>query len=89
MREKFVSACTSRPHYGPRICAAIALTGLALEAVALKYELGDYTWSNATRKAAHIDTPLGRFAFVAMYVGFSAWFVPHILNDPTKGGLHQ
>lgn len=38
------------------------------------------TLSEVTRLVYRTETPLGRCAFVASWVGLTAWFVPHILQ---------
>lgn len=41
------------------------------------------TLSAQTRRAFRTHTPAGRAAFVAAWLGLTAWFVPHIL-DPLR-----
>lgn len=71
----------SRPH---TIWAA-GIGSLVVLDVALDRRHDGSTLSEVTRLVYRTETPLGRCAFVASWVGLSAWFVPHIL----RRGAHR
>lgn len=65
----------------PRLVwGALAGAGIAYEAWALRDPREGYTLSEVTRALFRVEHPAGKAAFLAGYVGFSAWFVPHIVR---------
>lgn len=50
------------------------------EGLALANKRDDDTLSEETRKVFHTRTHAGRVAFGVSWVGFSAWFLGHILE---------
>lgn len=69
-------------HRGTVIWAAGIGPLIVLDAVLDRRDT-DSTLSAATRYIYRTETPLGRCAFVASWLGLSAWFVPHILKRGT------
>jgi hypothetical protein len=64
-------------HRGTVIWAAGIGPLIVLDVVLDKRHDGS-TLSEATRYIYRIETPLGRFAFVASWLALTGWLVPHI-----------
>jgi len=64
--------------------------GVALEIIALRHQRKEPrrfkipTLSDTTRWFFHTDTPAGRLAFSAFWVGLGVWFYRHILKPIIK-----
>lgn len=64
--------------------------GIVLEIIALRHQRkapqrkSIPTLSDTTRWAFHTDTPVGRLAFSAFWVGLGVWFYRHILKPIVK-----
>jgi hypothetical protein len=60
----------------------ILAAGGAYEAHALRHRLNDDTLSAFTRRSFRTRTHrVGRAAFAVSWVGFSAWYLRHILRE--------
>lgn len=62
------------------IWGGLLLAGAAVEAWALHTARSGDTLSETTRRAFRVNTRTGRIVFGAAWVGFSAWFLTHILG---------
>lgn len=58
---------------------ALLIFGLAYEVVAIRSKRWNDTLSGTTRKWFMTDTRFGRWVFGLGWVGFSAWYLWHIL----------
>lgn len=70
--------------------AWLAALGLpvALEAVALRRGLGEWTLSAWVRRRVRPDRPAGRALFLGAWLGFAAWFARHIIITPARELSH-
>lgn len=70
--------------------AALLGVGVILEAIALRQQrkaprrIKIPTLSDTTRWVFRTDTPAGRLAFSAFWVGLGVWFYRHILKPIVK-----
>lgn len=70
--------------------AVLFVAGVVLEAIALRNQrkpaqrIKIPTLSDTTRWVFHTDTPAGRLAFSAFWVGLGVWFYRHILKPIVK-----
>lgn len=73
--------------FAPRpaqVWGGLFAAGLAYEVYGLHAPEGGYTLSEVTRALFHTSHPVGKAVFLVGYVGFSAWFVPHIVNKASE-----
>lgn len=61
------------------VWAAVLIAGLGYEVAALRNNRKDDTLSETTRRWFMTNKPAGRWAFGVAWVGFSAWYLWHIL----------
>lgn len=61
------------------VWGGLLAAGLAYETYGLLGGVEGDTLSEVTRATFHTEHPLGKAAFLGLYLGFSAWFVPHIV----------
>lgn len=69
----------------PHAIWAAGIGSLVVLDVALDRRHDGSTLSEVTRMVYRTDTRFGRCAFVASWVGLSAWFLPHILKAAEEG----
>lgn len=60
------------------VWSSLFAAGLAYEAWALRAPKDGYTLSEVIREVFRVNEKAGKAIFLGGYVGFSAWFVPHI-----------
>lgn len=65
------------------IWAALILAGAAYEVHTLRNRRNLDTLSETTRRWFQVRTPVGRAVFALGWVGFSVWFLLHVL-EPWK-----
>lgn len=63
---------------------AVLLVAGALEAYGVANPGKDDTLSEFTRWAFQVDHPAGRLIFIAVWLGFSGWFLRHIVAGAAK-----
>lgn len=62
------------------VWGGLALAGLAYEYHAIKTEADGDTLSEVTRAAFKVHTKPGRVVFTCCWLGFSVWYLDHIVN---------
>lgn len=58
------------------------VVGTGMEMYALRKGHREHTLSHVTRSLCRTETRLGRMAFVGGWVGFSLWWVRHVVLSP-------
>lgn len=61
------------------VWASILVLGLVYEFAAIRSKRWKDTLSDTTRKWFMTEKPVGKFAFGVFWVGFSGWYLWHIL----------
>lgn len=61
------------------VWGGLLAVGVTYEAYGLLGDVEGDTLSEVTRALFHTSHPVGKGVFLAGYLGFSAWFVPHIV----------
>lgn len=62
------------------VWASLILAGAAYEVYTLRSKRDSDTLSETTRRWFQVRTRLGRTVFAASWVGFSVWFLFHVIN---------
>jgi hypothetical protein len=62
------------------VWAGLIAAGTAYETYTLHAKQQNATLSETTRRTFHTRTRVGRYVFTAAWVGFSAWWIRHILE---------
>lgn len=63
------------------VWCSLIIAGTAYETYTLHAKRDSDTLSETTRRTFHTRTRVGRYAFAATWVGFSAWWIRHILDQ--------
>jgi len=70
------------------VWGALFAAGFAYEAYGLYGGVEGDTLSEVTREVFRTSHPIGKAAFLGCYLGFSAWFLPHIAVK-ASGAAHR
>lgn len=65
----------------PSVAWGAAIGALAAADLYCDSRRNDSTLSACTRVVFRTDTTLGKAAFTAAWLGFSAWVIPHIIKE--------